>query len=104
MKLSVVAAALCAAVAVCGGAAFAGPVESACLKSGRSAASPATCTCIQYVADMTLSGSDQKMAARFIKDPDKAQEIRTSDNAKHEAFWLRYKNFGETAESFCAQG
>ena len=96
------------AIAACAlmgaGPASAGPVESACLKSGSSAANPALCVCIQQVADMTLSSSDQKMAARLIKDPDKAQEIRASDNDRHEAFWLRYKNVGATAESFCAQG
>ncbi|MCV2869644.1 hypothetical protein OEW28_13500 [Defluviimonas sp. WL0002] len=104
MKIARRVAAIAASGFICAGVAQAGPVETACLKSGSASASPAICTCIQYVADMTLSGSDQKMAAKFIKDPDRAQEIRTSDNAKHEAFWLRYKNFGETAETFCAQG
>ncbi len=104
MKNFYPAAAVAAACFLWAGGAAAGPVEKACLKSGSSAASPALCGCIQQVADMTLSGDDQKMAARLIKDPDKAQEIRTSDNARHEAFWLRYKSFGETAESFCAQG
>jgi hypothetical protein len=93
-----------AALAFCAGAVIAGPVEKACLKSGSDTASPELCGCIQQVADLTLSGADQKLAASFIRDPDKAQEIRTSDNAKHEEFWLRYKSFGESAEAVCAQG
>lgn len=104
MKNFYPAAMIAAACVLWGGSVAAGPVEKACLKSGSSAATPALCGCIQQVADMTLSGDDQKMAARLIKDPDKAQEIRTSDNDRHEAFWLRYKSFGEAAESFCAQG
>ena len=102
MKRIHLAAAIAVAAMSCGAAAMAGPVESACLKSDSASASPTLCRCIDDVAKLTLSGSDQKMAARFIKDPDKAQEIRASDDADHEAFWLRYKNFGETAEAVCA--
>ncbi len=96
-------AAQAAALAMLAGMASAGPVENACLKSGAANANAEVCGCIQQVADMTLSGADQKQAASLIRNPDKAQEIRTSDNAKHAEFWLRYKNFGETAETYCAQ-
>ena len=41
------------------------------------------------------------MAAEFFDDPHRAQEIRQSDRRSHEAFWQRYKNFGQTAEIFC---
>ncbi len=95
---------MAATLTLVAGAAAAGPVETACLKSGAENANPEICGCIQQVADMTLSGADQKLAAKVIRNPDKAQEIRASDNAKHEEFWLRYKNFGETAEAYCAQG
>ena len=40
--------------------ASAGPIESACMRSGREAASRALCGCIQQVADMTLKGGDQR--------------------------------------------
>ncbi len=85
--------------ATSGGAA--GKIERACLNSDRPAASRALCGCIQDVADLTLTNSDQKMAARFFRDPHKAQEIRQSDKRAHEKFWQRYRNFGATAEAFC---
>ncbi len=77
-------------------------VEKACIKSDRKAASRALCGCIQDVADLTLSNSDQKRAAVFFKDPHKAQETRQSDRNSDEVFWKRYKEFGSTAEAFCA--
>lgn len=88
-------------LAAAAGPALAGPIETACLRSERSGGNRAICGCIQQVADMTLTGSDQRLAARFFSDPDRAQEIRQSDRRSHEAFWERYRNFGETAEVYC---
>nr|WP_245913012.1 hypothetical protein [Litoreibacter ponti] len=82
-------------------AAVAGPIERACLKADRKAASRPLCNCVQQVADLTLDGSDQRLAATFFKDPHRAQEIRQSDRISHEAFWKRYKQFGANAESYC---
>lgn len=79
----------------------AGMITRACLKADRKAASRSLCGCIQGVANQTLTRSDQKLAARFFKDPHKAQEIRQSDNARHETFWKKYKAFGKTAEAMC---
>jgi hypothetical protein len=81
--------------------AFAGPIESACNKSDRKGASRALCSCIQQVADMTLKGGDQRKAARFFSDPDQAQKVRMSKSDRDNEFWARYKNFGETAGSYC---
>jgi hypothetical protein len=81
--------------------AHAGPIERACIEAGRQAASGRLCDCIQQVADQTLTRSDQRMAAKFFDDPHKAQEIRQSDNSTHEAFWLRYKDFGISAAAMC---
>lgn len=97
-KVFVVAAALLVTTQV----ANAGAIERACISSGRSAANRAVCGCIQQVADMTLSNSEQRMAAKFFKDPQKAQDIRQSDRAGHEKFWLRYKAFGSTAAQYCS--
>lgn len=83
-------------------AASAGVIERACLSANRPAANRALCGCIQDAANLTLSGSDQKMAAKFFKDPHKAQEIRQSDRSGHERFWQKYKAFGQTAEQFCS--
>ncbi|MBK5947657.1 hypothetical protein CCR83_14680 [Rhodobacter veldkampii DSM 11550] len=80
--------------------ALAGPVDGACMRSDRGG-NRGLCGCIQQVADMTLSRSDQRRAAGFFKNPDEAQKVRQSDRASDEAFWLRYKNFAATAEAYC---
>lgn len=82
-------------------ATFGGTIEKACLRSDRKAASRSLCGCIQEAANLTLSGSDQRLAAKFFRDPHQAQVIRQSDRSSHEAFWKRYKQFGVTAETFC---
>lgn len=85
-------------------AAAGGPIQSACLKSGRDAANRALCSCIQDVADQTLRGSDQRRAAKFFRDPDLAHEVWVSKRDADDAFWDRYKQFGELAEAYCARG
>lgn len=78
-----------------------GPIAQACRRSDRDAASRQLCGCIQAAANESLSSSDQKRAAGFFSDPQKAQDIRQSDSAGHEAFWRRYKAFVATAEARC---
>ena len=82
------------------GAAEANTIRNACLKGERKA-NPRLCTCIQTAADRTLSRKDQRLAATFFRDPDRAQEIRQSDRRAHEVFWQRYKSFGAFAASIC---
>jgi hypothetical protein len=84
------------------GVASAGPIEGACMKSNRDAANRTLCSCIQQVADITLNGSDQRRAASFFKDPDQAQKVRMSKTDQDDAFWERYKSFGEQASLACA--
>jgi hypothetical protein len=83
-------------------AASAGVVESACLKSERKGVSRALCGCIQQVADLTLTRSDQRLAAKFFKDPQKAQDMRQAKGDRNNEFWSKYKNFGATAEAYCS--
>ena len=78
-----------------------GTVGAACLTGGRSSATPVLCSCIQGVADQTLSRADQRRAAAFFDDPDEAQETRTSDSPSTEAFWRRYRDFSNAAERSC---
>lgn len=80
----------------------AGPIAKACFKSDRKAATRSACRCAQKVANVKLSRSDQKLAAKFFKDPHLAQEIRQSDRSSHESFWLRYKEFGTVAAQYCS--
>jgi hypothetical protein len=102
MKNTLSMAACAALVLAIAAPAFAGPIESACLRSDRKAANRALCGCIQQVADMTLRGTDQRRAAAFFKDPDKAQQVKMSKRNNDDAFWDRYQSFGEQAEAFCA--
>lgn len=103
MKKSMLAAAIFAVSLPLGATlASAGPIERACLQSDRKAANRAVCGCIQQVADMTLRGADQRKAAKFFTNPDQAQEVRMSKRNSDNDFWARYKNFGATAEAYCA--
>ena len=86
-----------------GGAVSADAIRSACLKSDRGYGQSRLCHCIQGAADGTLSGSDQRRAARFFKNPEEAQRIRRSDNRRDEAFWERYERFGATARKHCGR-
>jgi hypothetical protein len=91
-----------AAFVVMASAAVAGPIEGACNKSDRQSANSATCDCIQQVADATLSSGDQRRVAKFFNNPDKAHKVWTSKNGGDDAFWDRYKNFGEAAKAYCS--
>lgn len=79
----------------------AGKIERACNASDRNA-SRAVCSCIQDVADQKLTRSDQRLAAKFFKDPQLAQDTRQSDDARLEKFWKRYKTFGQAAAKACS--
>lgn len=101
MKSYLFAAAVAASLAAMSGMASAGPIEKACMASDRGA-NRSLCGCIQQAADMTLSGGDQRRAAKFFKDPEAAHATWISQSASDDAFWERYKSFGQTAEAYCA--
>ena len=84
------------------GVAGAGPVETACNRSDRDAASRSLCACVGQVADQTLRGADQRRAAAFFRDPEKAHKAWMSKRDADDAFWERYKAFGAQAEAYCA--
>lgn len=83
--------------------ASAGPIERACLQ-GLRPGSPAMCGCIQDAADLVLSHSEQRRAAKFFRDPHQAQVVRQSDRRRDEEFWQRYVRFGDTAAVYCKSG
>lgn len=95
---------LAAAFSLIAGAALAGPIESACMRSDRSSANRALCGCIQQVADFTLRGGDQRRVVSFFKDPDKAQDVKMSKRGGDDAFWERYQAFAAQAEAYCGAG
>jgi hypothetical protein len=101
MKSIALAAALAALLPVIPSAAVAGPIEKACMASDRGG-NRSLCGCIQQAADMTLSGGDQRRAAKFFKDPEAAHATWVSQSSSDDAFWERYKSFGQTAEAYCA--
>ncbi|MFC5567015.1 arginine transporter [Rubellimicrobium aerolatum] len=84
----------------CGGR-VSGDIGRACMAGGRDAASARLCSCVQGVANQSLSGSDQKRAAQFFTEPDAAQQVRTSDRPGDEAFWERYRAFADRAAAIC---
>lgn len=90
------------AFAMMASAAVAGPVETACNRSDRQAANYALCNCIQQVADSTLRATDQRRAAKLLNNPDKAHSVWMSKSNGDDAFWDRYKNFGEMAQAYCS--
>ncbi|MFD1507885.1 hypothetical protein [Lacimonas salitolerans] len=83
-------------------AVLAGPIDRACNSSPRKQKSPALCACIQAVADQSLTRREQRQAARFFRDPHRAQEMRQSSSADNKRFWLRYRAFGAQAEQRCS--
>lgn len=95
-SLAILAAPLLPAIA------SAGPVESACLRSDRAQATRALCRCVDAVAQRTLTRSEQRRAASFFRDPQLAQDVRMSKSDRDNAFWARYRAFGEAAERSCS--
>ncbi|MEM9584946.1 MAG: hypothetical protein AAGA08_17670 [Pseudomonadota bacterium] len=79
-----------------------GPVSAACNRSDRRAASPQLCGCIQAVANARLDRSEQRLAATFYEDPQRAQDVRQSDRPSNEAFWQKYKLYASAAERSCS--
>jgi len=79
----------------------AGTIENACRNSQR-VNDMSVCSCIQGVANQILTSSDQRLAAKFFRDPQKAQDVRMSSTPDHEQFWARYVAFGDTASRVCS--
>lgn len=100
MKSYLFVAAVAASFAVFSGAASARPIERACMASERGG-NRSLCACIQQAADMTLSGGEQRRAAKFFKNPEAAHKTWMSQSKSDDAFWERYKSFGQTAEAYC---
>ena len=100
-SLIVFSLALPAAIVLPAGEAEARRIERACNASDRRAANPALCSCIQRVADQMLTASDQRKAARFFRDPQRAQEVRKSDTPADDAFWGRWRNYARSAADIC---
>lgn len=92
-----------ATVAACGGGSrgATGDISEACLQADRRAASPALCSCVQQVANQSLSNRDQARAAAFFAEPQLAQDTRQSDRPSDEHFWLRYRAFSDLASEIC---
>jgi len=89
------------ALAGCGGGAS-GEIGRACIRADREAATSSLCSCVQRVANQSLSAADQRRAADFFDNPDKAEEVRRSDAARDDAFWDRYRAFADRAEAVCS--
>jgi hypothetical protein len=102
MKPIVLAVAAAALLPLMSSTLVAGPIQRACMASDRGG-NRSLCSCIQQAADMTLSGGDQRRAAKFFNDPDRAHATWVSQSSADDAFWERYKSFGQAAEAYCAR-
>ncbi|MGY6412217.1 MAG: hypothetical protein ACXIUV_14485 [Alkalilacustris sp.] len=76
-------------------------IQSACNNSNRAAATRSLCACVQQAANRHLNRSEQRQAARFFSDPDRAQAVRVSRDDRDRAFWQRYRAFVADAEARC---
>ncbi len=101
-KLSLMALGLALALTAIPMTADTSRIKSACLQSDRLGATSSRCSCIQKVANKSLTRSDRRLASKFFSDPHKAQEIRQSDRRSHEEFWKRYRAFGDAAQATCS--
>ena len=92
-----------ATVAACSGGSrgATGDISQACLAANRNAATPALCSCVQQVANQSLSNSEQSRAAAFFSEPQLAQDTRQSNRSSDERFWLRYRAFSDLAAQIC---
>lgn len=90
-----------AAGALWGTSADAGRIERACKAADRKAASASLCSCVQRAANAKLTFADRRLAAKFFRKPDLAQETRQSDDPRKERFWKRYKAFSAHAAKTC---
>ncbi|AZV79160.1 hypothetical protein EBB79_15600 [Parasedimentitalea marina] len=80
----------------------AGLIERACRQADRTAASRSMCSCIQQVANTSLSRSERKTVAKWFDDPHQAQVVRQSSRSSDEQLWRRYKAFGDRAARTCS--
>jgi len=101
MRYLLMAGALASAAACGGGRVVDGAISEACIRADRRDASPALCSCVQQVANQSLSGADQARAAAFFAEPQLAQDTRQSDRPGDERFWDRYRAFTDLAEQIC---
>lgn len=100
ITLTAIAAAFALAAPLGVTPAQAGAIDSAC-RGGQRAGSAALCGCIQQVANQTLSRADQRRAAGFFRDADRAHDARYSKTRADDAFWDRYQRFVSTAQRYC---
>ena len=91
-------------LAACGGSGargVSGDIGRACMSGGREAANSSLCSCIQTAANQSLNAADQRRAADFFGDPQEAEDARSSDTTRDDAFWARYRTFVDRARAQC---
>ena len=78
-----------------------GAYGEACMGASRPGANAALCSCVQQVANRMLSASDQRLAATFFEDEERANAMMINDSPAADAFWVRYRAFTDQAERSC---
>ncbi|MDE4133698.1 hypothetical protein PXK00_11275 [Phaeobacter sp. QD34_3] len=79
----------------------AGAIEQACRNSERAYQKAGLCSCIQKVANKSLTRAERSTVSKWFANPHQAQVVRQSDRRQDEQLWERYKAFGETAARAC---
>ncbi|MDE4276055.1 hypothetical protein PXK58_17120 [Phaeobacter gallaeciensis] len=79
----------------------AGVIERACRQSERGYAKAGLCSCIQKVANKSLTRSERSKVSKWFADPHQAQVVRQSSHRGDEQLWERYKEFGANAARVC---
>ena len=78
-----------------------GDISRACLAADRSAASVQLCSCVQSVANQTLSARDRARVVTFFENPEIANDVKISDTWANDAFWDRYRAFISASRQAC---
>lgn len=78
-----------------------GDIYTACRDAGRSEATDQRCGCVQWVADQTLTSSQQQRGAGYFVNQQGLQDTRQSDGSANERFWSAWKTFGQQAGLQC---
>ena len=78
-----------------------GDIYDACRDAGRTEATDHRCGCVQWVADQTLTPTQQQRGAGYFVDQQGLQDARQSDGSANERFWTAWKEFGQQAGQQC---
>ncbi len=75
-------------------------IEAACRVNGGPTDRGAFCSCMQTVANMSLTQTDQRLAAFILRDPGRAGRMMKTVGARQD-FWDRFDVFASATRTHC---